>query len=123
MAKIKRDEKGLLKQITTYADGITVFAALQSIGFGLAVGSPSGIAVSVHRHPIIISIIAALSLPFYVWLLSLCHKSEDELTVKPDDSCIGRAVKRIRIVRFTIVSLATTLCVAAALSAIEKIGP
>ena len=121
-----RDASDVLKQLTTYADGITAFSFLQSLAFVFSVGGSSGVGVTVHHHPYISAGVILISLAVYLYLLVRCHRNEDRLVGVPEkekNQALGETVKETRLLRFAIVIVATLLClgitVAAAITGVN----
>jgi hypothetical protein len=121
MGKVEREEKELLKQVGTYADGITAFSAVQSIGFVLSLGSGSGIATNVQKRVPIACFAIGLSLLVYCGLLFLCHWNENNLArQETTNSALRKAVTTIQSVRYVIVILAALLSTGVVLSTLLK---
>ena len=117
---IKRKEEDVVKQLSTYADGITIFSLGQSIAFTLAVGGQAELARHVQGHRCIVYAVVMFSFFIYVALVAGCHRSENRLTADPKESSIGKAIVTIRRVRFAILALAAALSLFITYSTIPK---
>jgi hypothetical protein len=110
MGQAKRTDKEILKQLVTYADGITAFSALQSVGFVLSVASGTALGGNIQRHIRLTCLGILASVVIYFILLWLCHWNENNLAEKlPKESAPAKAVKTIHVVRYCIVAIAITL--------------
>lgn len=119
---VQRNPKEVLKQLTKYADGITVFSCVQVVTFALAVGDKGNLASNIqHSRPLAYFLIA-IAAAIYLGLLTLCHLSENLLTDDPKGSPIAKATNRIRFARYVIVIFATVL-LPSALVYSTRIGP
>ena len=65
------------KQLRTYADGITAFAALQSVAFGIALGGKDFRDSVLKLQPYQIGSMCAVAFVLYICLLAGCHRGED----------------------------------------------
>jgi hypothetical protein len=105
-----RNPKGLAKQLIQYADAITAFVVLQSVGFSLALTSKD-VRTSVTRAlPCIIPPILLIATLVYCGLIYFCHLGETALIGKPSERIPSHTVtRRLRLMRYLIILLANLL--------------
>lgn len=106
---VKRDEKDVVKQLSTYADGITVFSFVQSVAFAFAVGDKPHLAKNLEKGRWWAYGAIIMAYLVYSVLIHPCHQSEDRLTDNPENSPLAKAITLVRAARYVIVALAALL--------------
>lgn len=120
-SNVTRDERDVLKQLTTYADRIAAFSLVQALSFVLGVGGSDRLGGNVQNHPYITAGAILVSLPVYCYLLVRCHRNEDRLVGAPEkekNHAVGKAVREMRRLRFVVVIIATLMCLGITASAV-----
>jgi hypothetical protein len=99
------------KQLRTYADGITAFAALQSVAFGIALGGKDFRDSVLKLQPYQIGSMCAVAFVLYICLLAGCHRGEDEVSGASNGKSIAEKkwTSRIRGGRYAVVAVAQGL--------------
>jgi hypothetical protein len=99
------DEKELVKQLSTYADGITAFAFVQGVAFCVLCAQSVSAACAIKSKWYIAASLMVVATVVYLFLVRGCQNAEDELIGAPGerDGKIGKVVRLVRAARFWIV--------------------
>jgi len=103
-----RDQAELGKQFSAYADAITAFTFVQSLAFGVALGSNDTFRSRALGIPWLVPGIIVVANLLYACLVYGCHRGEDEL-LEPFPSAGAKWQKRVRVGRMVVIGLGLAL--------------